>query len=310
MIRIGNVKVVDFHVHFHARLPGQGLPPQPPIIQAYGRERDARMAAEWDHEGKAEPPAHTPEEEDALIRRWVGEIEKYNLGRVVFVMGATNANLARVVRQYPQHFSGLVCLRNPFAPGAIDELRQGVSEGGLRGLKMLGPRVDGDWEDERLQPMWQFMAERGLPCLIHFGWLGKAGGVVHHRNLSPLSIAPIARRYPEINFVIPHFGCGYTGDLLQLMWAFPNVYVDTSGSNQWMRWLPYPMDLDSAFRKFYETVGPQRILFGTDSSWFPRGFSYRYLQDQVRACRYLNLPETDLEDIFAGNALRLLGLAE
>jgi predicted TIM-barrel fold metal-dependent hydrolase len=84
--------------------------------------------------------------------------------------------------------------------------------------------------------------------------------------------------------------------------------VDTSGSNQWMRWMPYPLTLDDLFRKFYEMIGPDRIIFGTDSSWFPRGFSVRYLQDQLRACRYLNFPETDVARIFGGNAARLLHL--
>ena len=56
--------------------------------------------------------------------------------------------------------------------------------------------------------------------------------------------------------------------------------------------MPYPLTLEALIRKFYETIGPDRILFGSDSSWFPRGFSIRYLQDQIRACRFMNMPTT------------------
>lgn len=309
MIRIGDVRVVDFHVHFWATRPGV-WPEAHPILQAYNRERDARMNAEWDFGTEREKPAMTDAEEPALADRWAAEVERYDLERVVFVMGSSNENLGRVIQRHPDKFAGLCFLRDPLAPGAADELRRGAEEWGLRGLKLLGPRVEAAWDDDRLIPIWSYLAERRMPALIHFGVLGKAGGVVYHRNMSPLTLAPVARRFPEVNFVIPHFGCGYERELLQLMWAFPNVYVDTSGSNQWMRWVPYPMDLDIAFRKYYETVGPRRIVFGTDSSWFPRGFAYRYLQDQVRTCRYLNFPEPDLQDIFAHNAERLLGFRQ
>ena len=58
----------------------------------------------------------------------------------------------------------------------------------------------------------------------------------------------------------------------------------------------------------YETIGSERILFGPVSSYFPRGFVLRYLQDQLRICYQLNPPEEDIGAIFGGNAARLLGL--
>jgi predicted TIM-barrel fold metal-dependent hydrolase len=72
--------------------------------------------------------------------------------------------------------------------------------------------------------------------------------------------------------------------------------------------MPYSLTLEDLFRKFYETVGPERIVYGSDSSWFPRGYSVRYLQDQIRACRFLNLPHDALQKIFGGNAVRLFNL--
>ena len=133
-----------------------------------------------------------------------------------------------------------------------------------------------------------------MPVLIHFGMLGAGGGISWNERDNPGALERVARDFPTIQFVIPHFGIQYVKELLFLCWACDNVNVDTSGSNQWVRWMPYPLTLDDLLRKFHETVGPDRILFGSDSSWFPRGFSIRYLQDQIRACRFMNFPNEAL----------------
>jgi predicted TIM-barrel fold metal-dependent hydrolase len=295
--------VIDFHTHFPF---GRWSLQAKPQIREYSKERNLRMALEWDMAERPDGSADPLALEEAAAA-WAGEADKYGLDRVVFLTGGGNDNLARAVGLFPDKFIGLAH-HDPASQDAADQLRIAVDELGLRGYKILAPRMTISFDDPNLKPVWEFLANRSLPVVIHFGLLGHAGGIVYHPMINPLTLANVARAYPEIPFVVPHFGCGYWQELLQLCWACPNVFIDTSGSNQWMRWMPYPLDLESAFRKAYETVGPRRIIFGTDSSWFPRGFSYRYLQDQVRVCRYLNLKQEDLEDIFAGNARRLLGI--
>lgn len=293
--------VIDFHAHFPF---GRWSVSPKPQIQEYGRERTRRMNLEWDFPNREEYSGQSAEE---LADRWAEEVEKYGLERIVFVTGGGNDVLARVVARHPDKFSGMAH-HDPADPKALDLLRQAVEEYGLIGYKIIGPRMRLSFDDPSLTSLWDYVASRELPVLIHFGILGHAGGIVSGPNISPLAIANLSRNYPEIPFVIPHFGCGYFQELLHLCWSCPNVYADTSGSNQWMRWMPYPLDVESALRKAYETIGPRRIIFGTDSSWFPRGFAHRYLQDQVRAGRYMNMKDEDLADVFGGNAARLLKL--
>ncbi len=311
MIRLkSGKKVIDFHAHFWAtRRSGPATHAPHPVHMEYNRERTQRMSDEWDFPGPAEPMVDNPEGEDRLIDRWAMEVEKYDLGAVNFLTGSSNEELARVIRKYPGKFFGFAH-HKPELPDVVEKFKYAIEELGLSGYKLLGPRVEIEWTDPKLKPLWTYMADKKLPVLIHFGPLGRAGGVVYHKHMNPLTITPIAAEYADIPFVIPHFGCGYMRELLQLCWSAPNIYVDTSGSNQWMRWEPYPTDIDMSFRKFYETIGPKRIIFGTDSMWFPRGFVYRYLQDQVRSVRYLNLHEEDIEDIFHNNAARLLKIKE
>ncbi len=141
----------------------------------------------------------------------------------------------------------------------------------LRGFKMFGPRLERPFDDRAYWPISELLARHRVPLLIHFGVLGGGGG-----------------------------------DLLQLGWTHENVYVDTSGSNQWIRWMPYPLTLESLVQKAYETFGPQRMIFGSDSSYFPRGFAVRYVADLIRAARYNNMPDEDLQHILYDNAWRLL----
>jgi len=295
--------IIDAHIHFpYGASPGGERPK--PEIAAYSKERNRRMDLEWDFPEREPWGAQSLEE---TADRWYEEAVRHDLEKVIFVTGGGNETLAKAVKRHPDRFTGLA--HHPiWEPGVLDEYRRAVEDYGLVGYKVLGPRVPISFDDPSLIPLWEYAAEHRLPFLIHFGILGHAGGVVSGPNMSPLVIANVAKAYPEIPFIIPHFGCSYMHDLLQLAWAVPNVYVDTSGSNQWMRWLPYPMDLETAFRKYYELLGPEHIVFGSDSSWFSRGFSHRYLQDQVRACRHLNFKQEDMELIFGGNARRLFRL--
>ena len=99
------------------------------------------------------------------------------------------------------------------------------------------------------------------------------------RFSNPLDLHAIALRYPRTPFLVPHFGAGYLREALMLADLCPNVYLDTSSSNSWMRY--EGLDLKTVFRRALDVVGPGRLLFGTDSSFFPRGWNSR----GVRASR-------------------------
>ncbi len=300
--------IVDIHAHFPIvntlRYPGVKLELNP-MLDEYASSRMARMNKEWSTE-PSEPLAKTPEDIDAAAERWVAELDKHGVATINFVSAQTNDLLASIVDRYPGRFTGFA--HHALLPGAGAELKRAVDELGLKGYKLLGPRVEIPFEDRSVRDVWEFCAERRLPVLIHFGWLGRGGGLVSHPRISPLSLFEVARDFPQIPFIIPHFGVNTWADVLALAWSLPNIHVDTSGSNQWMRWMPYPLTLEDLFRKAYETLGPDRIIFGTDSAAFPRGFSVRYLQDQLRACYTMNMPEEDIALIFGGNAKRLLKL--
>lgn len=303
-----------FDPHLHLPYSGEDLWGEwgTQFAQRYGQAKLER----WNHHnGQAQrgwwksygfplpdDPQPSPEE---CARRYAQEVERYGLLGLCFLTGGGNETLARILKPYPK-LHGFAFEANPFRPEAAAELRRGITELGLKGLKLFGPALLRPLDDPALDPLWQVCEELEIPVLIHFGPLGGEGGIVAGPNISPVALHQVAKGFPGVPFIVPHFGCGYPTDLLHLMWACDNVYADTSGNNEWRRYMCPPVSLRDLFRQFYELFGPERIIFGTDASWFPRGWVHQYFQEQYRVVRELGIPEVHQRLIFAGNALRLL----
>jgi len=106
-----------------------------------------------------------------------------------------------------------------------------------------------------------------------------------------------------VRFLIPHFGAGYFREALMLADLCPNVYLDTSSSNSWMRY--EGLHLRTVFRRALDVVGPGRLLFGTDSSFFPRGWNWEVFANQVRVLGELELDPAQAQLILGDNLRRL-----
>ncbi len=302
--------IIDFHTHFP--VPDEHPPPAEFRYRQRHGERKAALLQDswrryqeewWTAYGFPFPEEHEPPA-DVQARRWSEEIEGAGLEAVVFVTGGGNRTLARAIADHPRMVG--FAHHDPFSPGAVEELRRAVTEDGLSGYKVLAPAIDGAIDDDQLYPLWEVAEELGIPVLIHFGTLDGGGGTAAHVNMDPLILHPVAKAFPEVPFVVPHFGCSYPAELLQLAWACRNVHVDSSGNNEWVRWMPYPLTVADLFAKFLDTVGPERVLFGSDSAHFPRGLVHTYYDSQIEIVERLGLSSADRHLVFAGNAARLL----
>jgi predicted TIM-barrel fold metal-dependent hydrolase len=86
--------------------------------------------------------------------------------------------------------------------------------------------------------------------------------------------------------------------------ACPNIYLDTSSSNGWTRYTP-GLTLQQVFRTAIDVAGADRLLFGTDSSFFPRGWHKAVFDAQQKAVGDALVPPDARAKIFGGNFQRL-----
>ncbi len=83
----------------------------------------------------------------------------------------------------------------------------------------------------------------------------------------------------------------------------PNVLFDTSSSNSWMKY--EGLNLETVFRRALDVLGADRLLFGSDSSFFPRGWNRSVFDQQKAALQSSGVSDEDQQKIFHGNFERL-----
>lgn len=304
----GNLRVIDAHTHFFshqffrtfARLAQHNLPAEAPLTVVA-----QRLGVEI-----------PPEDPTLLAHRWVQEMDKYGLERLVMFTSVPgdHPSVAAAVQAFPERIIGYTML-DPTQANAADLLRQAVHTHGLKGVTLFPAMHHFYVHEDRLYPVYEAAADLRLPVFVHFGVLkvsirDKLGlpNTFDLRYSNPIDLHKVAIAFPAVNFIIPHFGCGYFREALMLAAQAPNVYLDTSSSNAWLTYMPGPLDLKTVFAKTLQVMGPQRILFGTDSNVFPRGWRHDIFQEQVDILRELNVASEAAAMMLGGNIARLLGL--
>ncbi|MEI2736181.1 MAG: amidohydrolase family protein [Rhodoblastus sp.] len=262
-------EVIDFHAHFPTDRPW--FPDMGDTMQRYTEQRQRRRGCAliqqksqpyqeqwrrmWDFPKAEGKEQHPGDREQA--RRWVAELDKYGIRAIGFVTGGGNEHLAEVVQLAPRPLYRL-CPSQPLScPTRWNGWSVPSRSWGCAPISCWPPTSRSRLNIPTAFPVWEKCAELGIPVLIHFGIQGGAGGIAWHENINPLKLHNVAKSFPEVTFVIPHFGCAWERETLQLCWACPNVSVDTSGSNQWIRWVPGEVTVKYLFRKYYETIGPE-----------------------------------------------------
>ena len=251
-----------------------------------------------------------PDENWDTAQRWVDELDKYGIERMGVMVGPEAYDeFKETMKRFPDRFIGYANIY-PAEPDAADKVKQAARDG-FKGIKLY----PSSWKDlkvydEPCYPVYDACKRNDMLIFLHFGIT--IGGQADLRNGNPIDIQVPSRDYPELNFIIAHFGAGWFREVLLMQYQADNVYMDSSGSNSWMKYLPYDLDLKMIFKKAIQAGGSNKILFGTDSTFFPRGWRFNVLESQVAACRELLadgiIKEEDISNIFHENIKRLASL--
>ncbi|MCX8006617.1 MAG: amidohydrolase family protein [Coriobacteriia bacterium] len=176
---------------------------------------------------------------------------------------------------------------------------------GFRGVKLLPVNRHFRLSDPACRPFFEKAAELGCAICVHYGvTIGPTGDL---RYADPTDLSPVARDFPEITFVIAHFGAGYFGETLRLAYQCDNVCVDSSGTNNWIDYDPHAYSLSQVFERALLALGPERVLFGTDSNTTAPYRSWIAFQ-QRRILEELGLGDRERDCVLRGNAVRIYRL--
>ena len=297
----------DAHCHFFAtRLCStlaQGRPPATPDRDAAATANAICRELQWDSPG-------TPEE---LADRWAAELERHAVGRAALIASVPNdePSVAAAVQRHPRRFVGFFMV-NPGAPEAPERVAHALTELGLRGVCLFPAMHHVRLDDERVERVVEAASRvPGAAVFVHCGVLSvgvrRKLGLASHFDLrlgDPLSVARLALQFPQVPFIIPHFGAGLFREALMAADVAQNIHLDTSSSNSWIRYTP-GLTLETVLKTALGVVGARRVLFGTDSSFFPRGWLRPVYEEQRQAVRSAGLGASDEALVFGGNFERL-----
>ena len=257
----------------------------------------------------------SPGEPADLADRWVSEMDQHHVTRVALISSVPGdeESVAVAVERHPRRFVGWYML-DPTQEDAQERTERALNSLGLRCICLFPAMHRYRLDDVRVRKIFDIAADHsGVAVFVHCGVLSvgvrKKLGLASQFDIrlgDPLSLYPIATVHPDLPIILPHFGAGFFREALMTADLCPNVYLDTSSSNSWMKYYP-GLTLVDVFRKALEIVGVERLLFGTDSSFFPRGWQRPVWESQQEAVRQAGADAAEMDQIFNGNFQRLFG---
>lgn len=212
--------------------------------------------------------------------------------------------VAEYVAEHPKQLIGFLAL-DPTQPGWQEELRVGHRELKLRGIKLMPMYAGFRPDDERLDPLWEYATEHGLPVLLHTGTT-----FVSQAPLActlPRHLDRVAIRFPGARIVMAHLGHPYEGECIAVIRKHPHVYADVSA-------LHYrPFQLYHSLMLVQEYGVWHKVLFGSDYPFTTVDASIaglRNLNGMLAGSRLPRLDESEIERLIQRDSLALLGLGE
>lgn len=295
----GDLAVSDAHVHFFSHQFYSGLARQKKAASA----EELALLLEWQI-----PPA----DPQFLAQSWTAELDKHGVRRACLIASAPGdeRSVAIAGGMYPDRFFGYFML-DPTQPDALSRVKSAVGDSNLHAVCLFPAMHTYSLTDSRVVPILEVASDNGFAVFVHCGAISvgvrKKLGLASQFDMrfsNPLDLHPVALHFPKIRFVVPHFGAGLFREALMLADLCSNVYLDTSSSNKWMAY--EGLDLRTVFGRTIELLGVERILFGTDSSFFPRGWHAAIYDQQTKALYELGVDAGQATQIFGANLERVL----
>jgi len=298
--------IIDIHVHAnHANFAGM----VPMTLCIHNEEYPtSQTGAQWGHallaaSKKCKHPLVSPTTDDEVMNQTLAIFKKRN------IIGVTSGRLTQKWQNAaPDRIIPSMIYRADGTDPSADSMRTLFLKGKYRVFGEVHAHYEGiSADDSSLFSYWAMAEELNIPVGIHIGPGPIGAPYIGWKNYrarlhSPLQLEEVLLKHPRLRVNIMHAAWPMIDDLLAMLWAHPQLYVDISG---------IITDLNekafySYLQKIIEPGFGNRIMFGSDSMIWPE-----LVEEALKTIENAQfLTKAQKRDILYNNAARFLDLSE
>lgn len=271
------------------------------------REQYAEAWTRLITEPPCDDPVWAPESDAELMAQTISVMEELNIfgvasGPPEYVNSYIEAAEGRI---YPGLLFELEFEGREFSTAQLREL---YSQGRLFVLGEITNQYAGITPtDERMDPYWTLAEELDIPVAIHIGTGPPGAPYIGYENYrahlhSALTLEDVLLEHPNLRVQIMHAGYPMLDDLLAVLYAHPQVYVDVGV----IVWVLPRAEFYRYLRTIVEAGYQDRIMFGSDQMIWP-GVIDRSIAT-IQEAPFLSNQQK--RDILYNNAARFLRLSD
>ncbi len=188
----------------------------------------------------------------------------------------------------------------------VSSLREAFDSGRYQALAEFDPQYAGFGPNAaELEPYFALAEELDIPLGIHIGLappgIANDGQSRYRMRLSSaLLLEEVLIKHPDLRLYVMHAGWPLLDDMVALMYAYPQVYLDIAVIN----WYIPRAEFYFYFKRLVDAGFSKRIMFGSDQMVWPDAIGRAI--ETVESAPFLS--DEQRRDIMCRNAMRFLRL--
>jgi len=201
-----------------------------------------------------------PLEEEVPVQATLAAMDRGGVSRALLSAWAapgkiliTNDEVAFLVNQAPDRFTGVGSVDITQPMPAVREIRRCINELGFKAIRVLPWLFDRLPTDRLFYPIYAACCDLGVPFCTQ---IGHTGPLMPSEPGRPLYYDRVALDFPELIIVGGHIGYPWTEEAIAVAAKHENFYIDTSAYTA-ERYPPVLVD-------FIKGYGRDKVLFGTN----------------------------------------------
>lgn len=239
-------------------------------------------------------PAAQKQSMDLLLKEMdqAGVAKGVVVGRLAGTLGSvSNADVQRIVADYPDRFIGAASIDPTSRKGACDTITAAVKSGfKLINIEPGSYPVPMYADDRRLYPIYAHCEDLQVPVIMMVG--GTAGPDLSYSD--PIRTDRVLADFPKLNVIVAHGGWPWVTEILHIAFRRSNMYLSP--------------DMYFSRMPGWEEYVKAADTFLADRMLYASSFPFCPVKDYKEWFERLPIRRENLEKVMGGNAKRLLGV--